>query len=619
MADEEKKEEMGKEVQFSESAAEAIRQAGALTSVKGMIIIPPKGPADLKPDAKILNKVLQMDGEKVARELPAEHQLIADAWNEADVEMPYLVYMPEKDRLLLLYNIYFCEGLEQVFPVLSFSDDHGKTWSKPNYLRDMGFCPEGTPEARTYIGNGTALSYLGNGKLILATGEQLTERKRGFSSDYGETWSTRPLPKSSPGFPWSAWDPMLVDKDPVTGELKRLCEAGYSGGMERAFAGAKKIFVFPDELYWRYDPEDRGLAEEWYKEASFDKWPHLMRIDKYWTQQGEPGGIGWYAKSFEMPETGSAPLVILFGAVDGYCDVFIDGKKIGEQKVPPGVAWRAPFHIPLDGGLSAGMHKMVIRVEKKCERQSNAGIHLPIWIVKPDSDIPAVDETSLLNGRHANLRAYIRFSYDGGLTWPEEIEPPSWNGSSGVSVSEVALVRAGNGTIIASGRIRYPKYMGQTFLDQYSGLGVSLSKDNGYTWTKIEPLYEFGRMHPSMVLMPNGDIVMTYVVRMGWLSKEDVLLDEDGYPQWSIEAVVSRDNGESWDLSHKYILAKWSGSKDGVNSATLTSTLLLPDGSLLTAFSSGYLSHRSVKGAGGGHEVGLAGGGHEVGLVRWCP
>ena len=123
-------------------------------------------------------------------------------------------------------------------------------------------------------------------------------------------------------------------------------------------------------------------------------------------------------------------------------------------------------------------------------------------------------------------------------------------------------------------------------IDHYCGLGVSLSRDNVYTWTKIKVLYEYGRHHPCMALMTNGDIVMTYVVRMGCLEEEHHVVDEDECPQWSVEAIVSHDNGESWDLSHRYTLAKWSG----MNQVQATATVLLPDGSLPTAFGSGYLN-----------------------------
>ncbi len=604
--------ETGSKGQSNESMAEAIRQASTLQTVKATVIIPPKGPADLKPDAKILNRVLQMDGEKVARELPAEHQLIADGWRKGSLWGPYLVYMPEKDRLLLLYNTDYTQFGGSTHPVqspvLSFSDDHGQTWSRPRYLRDMGFCPEGSPQAGDELGSGSALAYLGDGRLIVDTGEFIAEQYRGFSSDYGETWTAEPLPRSSGGFRITTWDPMWVDKDPATGEVQRLCEPSCSSGMERMFDGAERIVVFPWEWHWKYDPEDRGMPEAWYEDESFDQWPRMMRIDKHWTYQGEPGGVGWYATGFEAPETDGAPLAILFGAVDGDCDVFIDGRKVGEQKKPSADMWCVPFHVRLDEGLPAGAHRMVVRVEKECEPpDSNAGIYRPVWIVRiPGPGTPAVDIPSPKNHFNAK-RILLRFSYDGGHTWPEELEPPNWTVGSGVSGSEVALCRAANGTLVAGCRIRLPKYQVNNLIDHYAGLGVSLSKDNGYTWTKIKLLYEYGRMHPSMALLPNGDIVMTYVVRTGWLADEERQLDEDGYPQWGIEAVISRDHGESWDLTHKYVLAKWSGASH----AQSTSTVLMPDGSLLTAFSSGYLSRPA--------DQGLQPQEQEVCLVRWRP
>jgi hypothetical protein len=506
---------------LDEPTAETMRQAGALQTVKATMVIPPKGPADLQPDAKILNRVLQMDGDTVARELPAEHQVIADGWRQGSLWGPYLAYMPEKDRLLLLYNMYFHAwgGVEKNAPVLSFSDDQGKTWSPPRYLRDMGFCREDIAD----LGNATALTHLGNGRVILDTGEFLSEKRVGFSDDFGETWRSAPLPKSADGFAWNKWDPYLADRDIHTGELKRLCDTGYSYGMEKAFAGAKAVVSCPETWHWRHDPENRGLMEEWYKEASPESWPRLIRTDRHWTVQGEPDGVGWYATRFEMPESGGGPLVMLFGAVDGDCDVFLDGIKVGEQKKPSKLMWNAPFHIPLAGGLAAGTHTTVIRVEKNCEADSNAGIHAPVRIVEGPETV-ARDDGDLM----AHTFPRIRFSYDGGLTWPEEVEPPEWNEVPGVTVNEVSLCRAGNGTLIAACRMQFHKYPEPNFIDHHSGLGISLSRDNGYTWTKITELYDLGQMHPSMVLMPNGNIVMTYVVRQGWLSNGAASLDEDG-------------------------------------------------------------------------------------------
>ena len=543
-----------------------------------------------------------MDGEKVARKLSAEHQLITDGWDQESY-FPFLVYMPEKDRLLLLYTT---RPLSQSFTnlrlVLIASDDHGKMWSDiSENIKDVWETPGQLPA-------GQGLAYFGNGQLTMHLGTEFVDQVTLFSHDYGETWISTPVPKSSGGFGWYKWDPCLADTDPVTGELKRLIDTGYSQGMERPFNQAKKKIVFPNEWHWRHDPKDRGLTEEWYKEGSFDNWPRMMRIDKHWTMQGEPLGVGWYATDFEVPDTNGAPMLILFGAVDGYCDVFIDGKKIGEQKVSPAIMWEHPFHFPLDEGLSPGKHTIVIRVEKDSD---GAGIYLPVWIVEK----PLSDTTK--GKTLANRFSRIRYSYDGGVTFPEEIEPPSWNGADEPLANEVAVCRAGNNDIIAACRFRLEKLMPSNTdtnkIDHYCGLGVSLSKDNGYTWTKINVLYEYGRHHPCMALMPNGDIVMTYVARLGLLEEEHRQVDEDGYPQWGVEAIISHDNGETWDLANKYILSKWSGMAQ----AQATATVVLPDGSLLTAFGSGYLSQPVKKEKREGESNLVCP--HEVCLVRWRP
>ena len=570
------------------------------TAVKGTLIVTPKSPVDRKQEAKVLNRILQMDGETVARELPAEHQLLVDAWG-CNMLIPSLVHMPENDRLLLRYvsgRKPWSTGLEPLHPMLVSSTDRGRTWASPVSRKDV---------TRDVEAPGMWLSYLGNGQ-VLEAGEGSGESSNWVSGDCGETWESLPSPPTTSGFPFYTWDPCLVDRDPDTGELTRLVASGYSQGMERQFDHARRIVVFPNEWHWRHDTDDRGLTEAWYEDAALPDWPRMMRIDRHWTMQGEPGGVGWYATNFEAPDTGGVPLAILFGAVDGCCDVFIDGTKVGEQKKPPAVMWTRPFHVALQNGLAPGSHTMVIRVQKTCAEESNAGIYLPVWIVE-DAARVAREEAVSWPDQHA----LIRFSYDGGRTWPEEIQPPSWNGASGVGVNEVTLCRAGNGDILAACRIVHPDYFGgktgterHNTIDHYCGLGVSLSRDDGHTWTGMDLLYEYGHMHPSMVLMPDGAIVMTYVVRMGALKEAHRARDAAGYSQWGVEAIVSRDNGASWDLDHRYVLGRWSGASQ----AQSTSTVLLPDASLLTAFGAGYLS-RPVK-------VDMAPT-HEVCLVGWRP
>lgn len=197
-------------------------------------------------------------------------------------------------------------------------------------------------------------------------------------------------------------------------------------------------------------------------------------------------------------------------------------------------------------------------------------------------------------------QAFIRFSEDAGRTWSPDIRVPQWHG-----VSEVALLRAANGELIGACRTDMARqYHGQ--IDHYEGLGVCISQDDGKTWSPVNRLYDYGRHHPCMVLMPDGTIVMTYVVRLGYPRTAE------GLPQFGVEAVVSRDHGASWDLAHRYVLAQWVGNRTGDNgwwaSSQATSTVLLPDGSLLTTYGTGYRSQPNAQGLPAPRDAGL---------IRW--
>lgn len=170
----------------------------------------------------------------------------------------------------------------------------------------------------------------------------------------------------------------------------------------------------------------------------------------------------------------------------------------------------------------------------------------------------------------------------------DEVKVPQWLG-----VNEVDLFQAANGDWLAACRTDYPKCFARHGLDHFGGPAVSISKDRGASWSKLEALYEWGRHHPSMALLPIGVIVMSYVVRLGYPATFE------GFPQFGIEAVVSRDNGQTWDKDHRYILATWVGNITGANawfcSAQSTSTVRLPAGTLLTAFGTGFRNAANAK------------------------
>ena len=153
-------------------------------------------------------------------------------------------------------------------------------------------------------------------------------------------------------------------------------------------------------------------------------------------------------------------------------------------------------------------------------------------------------------------QAYLRFSADEGRTWSDAAKVPQWLG-----VNELSMIVARNGDWVAACRLDNPPWSTRReFRISTRGLACLVSKDQGKTWSDMKVLYEFGRHHPSMVVLPDGRILMTYVVRLGYPNTAA------GFPQFGVEAVVSSDNGQTWDMEHRYILAKWEGNLRGEDS-----------------------------------------------------
>jgi hypothetical protein len=198
----------------------------------------------------------------------------------------------------------------------------------------------------------------------------------------------------------------------------------------------------------------------------------------------------------------------------------------------------------------------------------------------------------------------IRWSDDGCKTWKDEVRPPQWkftveyNGNKQIrGVSEGSLVRAHNGWLVAALRTDMPpRYFGQPNDDSLEGTAVSISKDDGRTWSGLNMIYDAGRHHAHLLAMPDGRLVMTVIVR------DDVRQGKLASYRRGCDAIVSPDNGLTWNREGRFILdefeffdgEKWFNGETG----HLCSTVL-NDGSILTVYGK-YLS----KG---------------VNLIRWKP
>jgi len=196
----------------------------------------------------------------------------------------------------------------------------------------------------------------------------------------------------------------------------------------------------------------------------------------------------------------------------------------------------------------------------------------------------------------------LRWSTDGARTWKDETRPQEWRwqdtyqGKTYVrGVSEGSLVRAKNGWLVATLRTDMPARFIEFHNDNMEGTSVSISKDDGKSWSPVKTLFAAGRMHAILLRMPDGMLVMTYIMRQD-IENQRLVSYRRG-----CGAVVSRDNGLTWDVSREHLLDDFEFA-DGTRYALACGHLysaLLSDGHILTCYGN-YPS----KGAG---------------LIRWKP
>ena len=163
-----------------------------------------------------------------------------------------------------------------------------------------------------------------------------------------------------------------------------------------------------------------------------------------------------------------------------------------------------------------------------------------------------------LNGRSL-LRTYHtdRNEWDDPVFLPED-----WY------TSECSVARAHNGDLVVALRHKDPRIPAKN--DGWRNIVTSYSSDEGKTWAQPQAYFLFGRVHANITTLADGRLLMTHAARVGEL---------DGRIYGGVEAVVSDDNGRSWDWDTRYILFRCPQGYKLFNPITV----MLNDGRLMTA------------------------------------
>ena len=114
----------------------------------------------------------------------------------------------------------------------------------------------------------------------------------------------------------------------------------------------------------------------------------------------------------------------------------------------------------------------------------------------------------------------LSWSDDGGRTWGKEYCPSEWLWEETYEgktyqrgVSEGSLTRAANGWMVAALRTDMQAQHMYLHNDNLEGIGISISKDEGKTWSPVKVIFSAGKMHAHLITMPNDANVMSYIVR----------------------------------------------------------------------------------------------------------
>ncbi len=196
-------------------------------------------------------------------------------------------------------------------------------------------------------------------------------------------------------------------------EAELICNMGYLNWAEGRTWDRKLLEVMkvpgeqlPDPWQFNWDPEEKGLAEEWFTaDLDTSSWLSISTdgpwetqpVGKQWreTHRQDYDGIAWYRTAFEVERDAARPRVrLVFGAVDEACTIWLNGLKVLERPFPyqgDTDSWQKAFEVDVTEGIRFdGPNTLAVRVE---DRAGAGGIWRRAWVLRV---APAADDRNVI-------------------------------------------------------------------------------------------------------------------------------------------------------------------------------------------------------------------------------
>ena len=182
-------------------------------------------------------------------------------------------------------------------------------------------------------------------------------------------------------------------------------------------------------------------------------------------------------------------------------------------------------------------------------------------IVEPDGSVLMVRalKSDWAQKGEGSPKLQLCRSNDGGRTWAASEGEVDWDYTA---FGEVSTIRLKDGRLLAALRRQIPGTVGEGFEDTV----LTESFDGGEHWCRPRQMTNTAEVHVYLTQLNDGRMLATY---------------SNYHLPWGVFAIVSEDNGETWDVDHPIQLSLSADYYVGWPVA-----LQLPDDSLVTSYAS---------------------------------